>query len=133
MRKKLSIILFIVAIMLIMVSTIASAKIEWLYMDYGQSSLDKISSGLVEVAGETQCWTTVDEARATVHLQKYYNGQWNTIETITFTSYNSDYAYGAQQYQVQTGYNYRVLTDHYVKEGSTVETTQSYTSSMYIN
>ena len=105
----------------------------WSLMAYGDCSIAQISSGFVEITGETQAFSSYDIVKVTLKLQQYKNSQWNTVQTVTFTEYDSDYVYGFRQYFVETGYNYRTVADHYVKEGITVETTQSYTNGMYID
>ena len=115
------------------VTQAAQIQPQWAFMCYGECTIEELGTGFVEFSGQTEAFSTCDSVGVTVYLQQFKNGAWQTIKSVTFTNENSDSVYGWSQYFVETGYNYRVVADHIVQQGSYVETTQSYTNPMYLN
>jgi len=95
----------------------------------GSCSISKLSSSSVEISGTTTCSPASPAVTITLKLQAYYNGDWQTLASISKTESGTSVSL-SRTYSVTPGYYYRVYATHSVADGSK---TYSYSNSILIN
>lgn len=98
----------------------------------GGSQLSDNGNGKITISGYTSTYYPVLQIGVTLHLQYLSNGNWYNLQTYDYTSSNSSYVSGGQNFSVSSGYYYRVFAEHTAYNGSTYETGYSYTEAVYI-
>lgn len=102
------------------------------HLNYGRSSVTKLSSTKVHVSGITQCHHLCDTVYLTLSLERKVNGSYGTYRTWEFTANNVGYLNKGIDIIVPSGYYYRVRGYHAAKDGSK-ESTATLTKGILIN
>jgi len=98
----------------------------------GESRIINNGDGSVTITGWTSTYYAVDSVKVTLNLQKYTSSGWATINSYTFTDYNSDYVSGAKTLAVTPG-EYRVNGVHEAEDGFSDEKGLSYSGSIFVD
>lgn len=102
------------------------------YLANGTSSIAEVSGRTISVFGSTNCYRTADVVDVTVYLERYNGSSWYTYTYwSTKTAYDAHYVSYSTNVTVPAG-TYRVRSSHYVRNGSTEESTTSKTGSLTV-
>lgn len=101
------------------------------YLSYGTAGIADLG-GKINFYGDTICYRESDVVVVALSLQRMIGGNWRTYTTITDTRYNTWTASAGTTVTVPKGYTYRVKGVHTAQKGSTVDSTTTYTGSVYI-
>lgn len=102
------------------------------YLASGYSSITEVSGRTIGVYGSTNCYRTSDVVDVTVYLERYNGSSWYTYTYWpTKTAYDAYFVSYSTNIMVPAG-TYRVKSSHYVRKGSTEESTTSTTTSMQV-
>lgn len=102
------------------------------YLASGYSSIAEVSGRTISVYGATDCYRTSDVVDVTVYLERYNGSSWYTYTYWpTKTAYDAHFVSYSTNITVPAG-TYRVFSTHYVRKGSTEESTTSTTTSMQV-
>ncbi|KLU60889.1 hypothetical protein CEB3_c28620 [Peptococcaceae bacterium CEB3] len=102
-------------------------------IENGSCQLADIGDGTINVSGSTSTYSSVAQVGLTLYLQYLSKGSWYTIETYSYSGYDTSYLSGGQHLAVSHGYSYRVFAEHTAYNGTTYETGYSYTEAVYIS
>ena len=103
------------------------------YLSYGTAGIADLGVGKVNFYGDTICYRESDVVVVALTLQRLVGGNWKAYTTITDTRYNARNASTGTTVTVPKGYYYRVKGVHTAQEGSTVDSTTTYTDGVYIS
>lgn len=81
----------------------------------------------VALWGKTTANQNVDRISVVVYLQQWTGSQWVTLDSQTFTAYETWYVSGTWSATAARGYYYRGFCRHVVTEGNVTEYGESYT------
>ena len=101
----------------------------------GQCSITKSGTKRIYTYGATTADHTVDAIAVIVYVDKYNekDGKWHQIDAYSKKVENDYYVATSKSIQVDRGYYYRVLADHFVRMGEEpVEETFSYTNGILV-
>lgn len=102
------------------------------YLASGYSSIAEVSGRTISVYGATDCYRTADVVDVTVYLERYNGSSWYTYTYwSTKTAYDAHFVSYSTNITVPAG-TYRVFSTHYVRNGSTEESTTSKTGSLTV-
>ena len=102
------------------------------YLANGYSSIAEVSGRTISVYGSTNCYRIADVVDVTVYLERYNGSSWYTYTYWpTKTAYDAHFVSYSTNITVPAG-TYRVKSSHYVRNGSTEESTTSTTTSMQV-
>lgn len=102
------------------------------YLASGYSSITEVSGRTIGVYGATNCYRTADVVDVTVYLERYNGSSWYTYTYWpTKTAYDAYFVSYSMNVTVPAG-TYRVRSSHYVRNGSTEESTTSKTGSLTV-
>ncbi len=102
------------------------------YLASGYSSIAEVSGRTISVYGATDCYRTADVVDVTVYLERYNGSSWYTYTYwSTKTAYDAHFVSYSTNVTVPAG-TYRVRSSHYVRNGSTEESTTSETGSLRV-
>lgn len=102
------------------------------YLAAGTSSIAEVSGRTISVYGATDCYRTADVVNVTVYLERYNGSSWYTYTYwSTKTAYDAHFVSYSTNVTVPAG-TYRVFSTHYVRNGSTEESTTSKTGSLTV-
>lgn len=102
------------------------------YLASGYSSIAEVSGRTISVYGSTDCHRVSDVVDVTVYLERYNGSSWYTYTYWpTKTAYDAYFVSYSTNITVPAG-TYRVFSTHYVRNGSTEESTTSTTTSMQV-
>lgn len=113
------------------VNTLVAPK-SYVTLTGGNSVIVDNGDRTINISGYTSTAYPVDKIGLNLNLQYLSNGSWYTLNTYSFSNYNSDYISGGKTLGVSGGYNYRVVGEHTSLDGGIGERGQSYTASIYI-
>jgi hypothetical protein len=94
----------------------------------GGCSITRLSSSSVNISGYTICSPSDPAVQIVLNLQAYYDGAWHTLASKS-KSQSGTRVDLSQNYNVTSGYYYRVYAMHSIADGST---SYSYTNSIYV-
>jgi len=123
MKKILS--LTLVAFILLSFTVVAAAN--GLYISYASNSISK-SGTTVYMGQTTHTNTAATRIRHVKYLQRWTGSSWVTYTTVTTNRYGSSSYSDSIARSVTSGYLYRVITYHYVYEGTTIKDVEVRTS-----
>ena len=102
------------------------------YLASGYSSIAEVSGRTISVYGATDCHRVSDVVDVTVYLERYNGSSWYTYAYWpTKTAYDAYFVSYSTNVTVPAG-TYRVFSTHYVRNGSTEESTTSETGSLRV-
>ncbi|MCD7764681.1 MAG: DUF6147 family protein [Lachnospiraceae bacterium] len=104
------------------------------YLATGTGTLTLTGTRTVRMTGSTTATSSVDRIKVQMYLQRLKNGTWVNYQTGTLgIKYNTYYVSTTDTITVEGGYYYRACGAHAATEGSTTDSTSSYTDGMWIN
>ncbi|SCH32713.1 Uncharacterised protein [uncultured Clostridium sp.] len=98
------------------------------YLCDGTSGIKRAGTGLVNISGTTNAYSTCDQVKVGLYLDESSNGgsRFGNIASYHFQKENAKTCHGSKtNISVTIGYKYRVRGVHSVVKGSTVETTDT--------
>lgn len=102
------------------------------YLQNGTCKISNAGNYVVRLSGGTDAYQRCDAVLATIYLDRYVDGEWDCIDSISFTSTNAYSTNGSQNIPVLPGYYYRARGYHTVKEGSVTETCYTLSDGIWI-
>lgn len=103
------------------------------YLASGVGSIENHGNGVIKIAGSTLCNRVCDKVVVNLYLERLVNGSWVSVDQRYHTAYNTTQASYNTSLVVATGYYYRVQGVHMAVKGSTTETSNSWSSGIWIN
>jgi len=97
--------------------------------------IKKISDNYIKIGGYTASYSASDSIGLKLFLQSWNesSSQWEDIDGKEWVASSSDYVSGAREYDVESGYYYRVRGVHYVLESGTKEQVEDISGYLYID
>ena len=89
-------------------------------------------NGLISVSGKTTTYSTVDEIKTTVYLQKQTSTGWVNIKSWPNSVTNTSSCNVSGTITVEKGYYYRTYCYHRVDQGNLTETNTSLTTAYWV-
>ena len=83
----------------------------------GGCSISKLSSSSVNVSGYSACSSSDPAIKVTLMLQAYYDDSWHTLATKSYSTAGTSVSL-SQNYNVTSGYYYRVKSYHSIADGT---------------
>lgn len=103
-------------------------------LSYGTGSISIAGKRLVMLTGTTAAYKKVEKIKVAMHLQRLESGSWEHVLTMGPTiKYNTNFVSNNGTYSVSGGYYYRVYGAHVVINGSTRESTPSYSNGVWVS
>lgn len=87
-------------------------------LNFGTTTINKLASNKVAVAGVTQCHHVCDTVYLTLTLERKVDGTYSPYKSWKFTSSNATNLTKSLTVLVPSGYYYRVRGYHAAKDGS---------------
>lgn len=102
-------------------------------LSYGSGSIAIEGTRRVRVTGSTSAYRNVSQIKVTMHLQRLKNGSWVHVLTLgPKIKYNTNYVTNSTVYSVAGGYYYRASGTHTAINGSTAESSASYSDGVWV-
>ena len=101
-------------------------------LNYGTSSIGKLSSMEIVIDGTTQCHHNCEKVYLDLYLERKVDGVYSTYKYWEFVDYNVSSLSREINVIVPSGYYYRVRGYHAAKDGSK-ESTGTLTSGILVN
>ena len=101
-------------------------------LNYGTTSIGKISSMEIELEGITQCHHECDEVYLSIYLERKVDGVYSTYKYWEFEDYNVSNLSVGMRVIVPSGYYYRVRGYHAARDGSK-EATRTLTQGILVD
>lgn len=101
-------------------------------LNYGTSTITKLSNIKVRVDGITQCHHTCEKVYLELYLERKVDGVYCTYDSWEFVDYNVSSLSREIEVIVPSGYYYRVRGYHAAKDGSK-EATSTLTQGILVN
>ena len=101
-------------------------------LNYGTTSIGKISSMEIELEGITQCHHECDEVYLSIYLERKVDGVYSTYKYREFEDYNVSNLSVGMRVIVPSGYYYRVRGYHAARDGSK-EATRTLTQGILVD
>ena len=101
-------------------------------LNFGTTSIGKVSSMEIEIDGITQCHHECDEVYLYIYLERKQDGVYSTYKYWEFVDYNVSNLTREIRVIVPSGYYYRVRGYHAAKDGSK-EATRTLTGGILVN
>lgn len=98
----------------------------------GQCKIVNNGNGTINISGSTSTYYAVGQIGLKLNLQYLSGGQWYTVDSYSYTNYNSSYISRGELLGVSRGYYYRVFAQHTSFNGGMSESGQSYSEAIYI-
>lgn len=106
----------------------ATSKTRGIYYQSGDSTIEKVGSGLIGAAGSTAAHMSVASISVNVIVERLSGGSWARVTSWTATKSNTYYISSSKTISVGTGSYYRTRSIHYANS----DTSSSYTNGIYI-
>ena len=103
------------------------------YLQKGHCKISNEGGRVVRISGGTDAHQTCDRVVVTIYLDRYENGKWVQVTSVTASETNSYTANCAKSVSVTGGYYYRARGYHTVYEGNTSESAASLSDGIYIS
>lgn len=103
------------------------------YLQRGVSKITNKGNRTVELAGNTDAYQKCDQIFVTVYLDRYENGKWIEVSSVSYQAKDAYTVSGSALKVVTPGYYYRARGYHTIYKGSTVESAASLTDGIWIN
>jgi hypothetical protein len=102
-------------------------------LNYGTTSIKKLSSMEVTIYGTTQCHKVCDDVILELALERKVNGIYSTYKSWEFEAYNVSNLTRQIDVIVPSGYYYRVSGYHAAIDGGNLESTSTLSGGILVN
>lgn len=102
------------------------------YLQGGQCKISNEGNRVVRISGGTDAYQTCDRVVATIYLDRYVNGEWIPVTSVSASKTNAYTANCSKNVSVTGGYYYRARGYHTVHEGNTSESAPSLSDGIWI-
>ncbi len=132
--KKIIVTIISVFVIILGINSFAGASMQGEYLRDGSCTITA-GTGHVYVSGETNAFEPVDEVTIVLELyQEESPGSWNRVWSDSLTANNSDHVtYKRKKVNVDSGYNYMIVSTHSIKNGSYYESNENETAARYVD
>lgn len=103
------------------------------YLQKGHCKISNEGNRVVRISGGTDAHQTCDRVVATIYLDRYVNGEWVPVTSVSSSKTNTYTANCAKNVSVTGGYYYRARGYHTVHEGNTSESAPSLSNGIWID
>lgn len=103
------------------------------YLQKGHCKISNEGNRVVKISGGTDAHQVCDRVVATIYLDRYENGDWIQVTSVTTSSTNAYTANCSKNVSVAGGYYYRARGYHTVYEGNTTESAPSLSNGIWID
>ena len=102
------------------------------YLQKGHCKISNEGSRVVKISGGTDAYQTCDRVSAAIYLDRYENGKWIEVTSVSKVATNAYTANCSKNVSVTGGYYYRARGYHTVHEGNTSESAPSLSDGIWI-
>lgn len=102
------------------------------YLQAGTCKITNKGNNTVYISGNTDAYQTCDTIFATIYLDRYVNGEWIEVSSVTNSADNAYTVSTGGSKTVTPGYYYRARGYHTIYKGNTVESAASLTDGIWI-
>ena len=103
------------------------------YLKAGRAKISNEGNRVVKISGGTDAYQTCDRVVATIYLDRYVNGEWIPVTSVSSSKTNAYTANCSKNVSVTGGYYYRARGYHTVYEGNTTESAPSLSDGIWID
>lgn len=103
------------------------------YLQSGHAKISNEGNRVVKISGGTDAYQKCDRVVVTIYLDRYENGKWVEVTSVTSSSTNAYTANCSKNVTVTGGYYYRARGYHTVYVGNTTESAASLSDGIYIS
>ena len=103
------------------------------YLKAGRAKISNEGNRVVKISGGTDAYQTCDRVVATIYLDRYVNGEWVPVTSVSASKTNAYTANCSKNVSVTGGYYYRARGYHTVYEGNTTESAPSLSDGIWID
>ena len=103
------------------------------YLQKGHCKISNEGNRVVKISGGTDAYQTCDRIVATIYLDRYVNGEWVPVTSVSASKTNAYTANCSKNVSVTGGYYYRARGYHTIHEGNTTESAPSLSDGIWID
>ncbi len=103
------------------------------YLQGGHAKISNEGNRVVKISGGTDAYQTCDRIVATIYLDRYVNGEWVPVTSVSASKTNAYTANCSKNVSVTGGYYYRARGYHTIHEGNTTESAPSLSDGIWID
>ena len=103
------------------------------YLQSGHAKISNEGNRVVKISGGTDAYQKCDRVVATIYLDRYENGTWVPVTSVSSTATNAYTANCSKNVSVTGGYYYRARGYHTVHKGNTSESAPSLSDGIWID
>ena len=103
------------------------------YLQKGHCKISNEGNRVVKISGGTDAYQTCDRVSAAIYLDRYENGKWIEVTSVSRVATNAYTANCSKNVSVAGGYYYRARGYHTVHEGNTSESAPSLSDGIWID
>ena len=103
------------------------------YLKAGRAKISNEGNRVVKISGGTDAYQVCDRVVATIYLDRYENGTWVPVTSVSSSSSDAYTANCSKNVSVTGGYYYRARGYHTVYEGNTTESAPSLSNGIWID
>ena len=103
------------------------------YLKAGRAKISNEGNRVVKISGGTDAHQVCDRVVATIYLDRYENGTWVPVTSVSATATDAYTANCSKNVSVAGGYYYRARGYHTVHEGNTSESAPSLSNGIWID
>lgn len=102
------------------------------YLQSGHAKISNEGNRVVKISGGTDAYQTCDRVSTTIYLDRYENGKWVEVTSVSKSVTNAYTSNCSKNVSVTGGYYYRARGYHTVNEGNTTESAPSLSDGIWI-
>ena len=103
------------------------------YLQKGHCKISNEGNRVVKISGGTDAYQSCDRVSAAIYLDRYENGTWVEVTSVSKVATNTYTANCSKNVSVTGGYYYRARGYHTVHEGNTSESAPSLSNGIWID
>lgn len=103
------------------------------YLKAGRAKISNEGSRVVKISGGTDAYQVCDSVVATIYLDRYENGNWVYVTSVSSSATNAYTANCSKNVSVTGGYYYRARGYHTIHKGNTTESAPSLSDGIWID
>ena len=103
------------------------------YLKAGRAKISNEGNRVVKISGGTDAHQVCDRVVVTIYLDRYENGTWVPVTSVSSSATNAYTANCSKNVSVTGGYYYRARGYHTIHEGNTTESAPSLSDGIYIS
>lgn len=102
------------------------------YLQKGHCKISNEGNRVVRISGGTDAHQTCDRVSVAIYLDRYVNGNWVEVTSVSSSATNTYTANCSKSVSVTGGYYYRARGYHTVHKGNTTESAPSLSDGIWI-